>query len=94
MSFAGTLTATGRCFEKVDDDDDDIKLVPLETGSADEFNRLSKDTCRWYLERQNKRRITINRDLIVCFATDKDRTGKLRFTGGNADELIMQWHVW
>lgn len=81
-------------FEKVDDDDDDIKLVPLETGSADEFNRLSKDTCRWYLERQDKRRITINRDLIVCFATDKNRTGKLRFTGGNADELIMQWHVW
>jgi hypothetical protein len=81
-------------FEKVDDDDDDVRLVVLETGSSDEFNRMSEDTCRWYLERENKRRITIYPNLIVCFATDKDRTGKLRFTGGNLEELIMQWHVW
>jgi hypothetical protein len=81
-------------FEKVDDDDEDITLVALERGDTDEFDRLGEDTCRWYLNRQDKRRITIERDLMVCFATDKDRTGKLRFTGGNPEELIIQWHVW
>jgi hypothetical protein len=81
-------------FEKVDDDDNDIRLVALERSDTDEFDRLSRDTCRWYLEHEDKRRITIERDLMVCFATDKDRTGKLRFTGGNPEELIIQWHVW
>lgn len=81
-------------FEKVDNDDDDVRLVPLEIGNNEEFNELSKDTCRWYLNRDNKRKITINLNLIVCFSTDKDRTGKLRFTGGNRNEAIIQWHVW
>lgn len=81
-------------FEKVDDDDDDIRLVALERVDTDEFDRLSQDTCRWYLEREDRRRITIERDLMVCFSTDKDRTGKLRFTGGNPEELVIQWYVW
>lgn len=92
--FRWTFRGDHPVFEKVDDDDDDIRLVALERDDTDEFDRLSEDTCRWYLERENKRRITIEPDLMVCFSTDKDRTGKLRFTGGNPDELVMQWHVW
>lgn len=81
-------------FEKVDDDDDDVRLVPLESGNNEEFDELSRDTCRWYLDRDDDRRITINFNLLVCFTTDKDRVGKLRFTGGNREEAIIQWHVW
>lgn len=92
--FRWTFRGDRPVFEKVDDDDDDIRLVALERDDVDEFDRLSQDTCRWYLERENKRRITIEPDLIACFSTDKDRTGKLRFTGGNPEELVMQWHVW
>ncbi|MCL4298271.1 MAG: SH3 domain-containing protein [Anaerolineae bacterium] len=92
--FRWTFRGDRPVFEKVDDDDDDIRLVALERDDVDEFDRLSEDTCRWYLEREDKRRITIEPDLIVCFSTDKDRTGKLRFTGGNPEELVMQWHVW
>lgn len=92
--FRWTFQGDRPVFEKVDDDDEDIVLVPLEPGDTDEFDRLDEDTCRWYLDRQDKRRITIERDLMVCFATDKDRTGKLRFTDGNPDELTLQWYVW
>lgn len=92
--FRWTSKGDRPVFEKVDDDDKDVKLVPLEPDDADEFDRLSEDTCRWYLEREDRRRMTIESDLIVCFTTDKDRTGKLRFTGGNPEELVIQWHVW
>lgn len=81
-------------FEKTDAAENDIKLAALQPGDIDDFQGLNKDTCRGYLEQQDKPSITISLDLIVCFSTDQDRIGKLRFTGGNSEELIMQWHLW
>ena len=81
-------------FEKADTAENDIKLAALQPGDIDDFQGLNKDTCLGYLEQQNQPSITISLDLIVCFSTDQDRIGKLRFTGGNSEELIMQWHLW
>jgi len=81
-------------FEKADAAENDIKLAALQPGDIDDFQGLNKDTCRGHLEQQDKPSITISLDLIVCFSTDQNRTGKLRFTGGNSEELIMQWHLW
>jgi hypothetical protein len=81
-------------FERIDDGDKDVGLVALEVGDSEEFDELSRDTCRWYLDRDDDRKITIYLNLIVCFSTDKNKVGKLRFTGGNPDELVIQWHMW
>lgn len=80
-------------FEKADDDND-LKLAALQPGSLDEFQSLNQDTCRSVLEQQDQFNITISLNLMVCFSTGEERMGKLRFTGGNRDELIMQWHLW
>ncbi|MCL4300379.1 MAG: SH3 domain-containing protein [Anaerolineae bacterium] len=81
-------------FEKADADENDIKLVPLQPGDLDDFQNLDEDTCRAALDQQNQLNLTIALDLMVCFATDQERIGKLRFTGGSQEELIMQWHLW
>ncbi len=81
-------------FEKTDAAESDLKLAALQPGDSEDFQGLNEDTCRWYLEQQNKPSINISLNLIACFSTDQDRTGKLRFTGGNAEELIMEWHLW
>lgn len=81
-------------FEKADADENDIKLVALQTGDLDDFQDLDEDTCRAALEQQNQLNVTIALDLMACFATDQNRIGKLRFTGGSREELIMQWHLW
>ncbi|MBI1880540.1 MAG: SH3 domain-containing protein, partial [Chloroflexi bacterium] len=81
-------------FAKVDVDEPDIKLVALESGDIDSFNGLSQDTCRWNLDRADEDEITISRDLIVCFATDQNRIGKLRFKDGNSEEVVIEWYVW
>jgi hypothetical protein len=81
-------------FEKADVAENDIKLAALQPGDIDDFQGLNQDTCRGHLEQQDQPSITIALDLIVCFSTDQERIGKLRFTGGNSEELIMQWHLW
>jgi hypothetical protein len=81
-------------FEKADAAESDLKLTVLQPGDIDDFQGLSQDTCRGYLEQQDQPRINISLDLMVCFSTDQNRTGKLRFTGGNPEELMMQWHLW
>jgi hypothetical protein len=81
-------------FEKADASENDIKLAPLQPGNLEDFQALDEDTCRGALEQQNQLNVTIALDLMVCFATDQNRIGKLRFTGGSREELIMQWHLW
>jgi hypothetical protein len=81
-------------FEKADADENDLKLVPLQPGDLEDFQALNEDTCRSALEQQNQLNVTIALDLMACFATDQNRVGKLRFTGGSQEELIMQWHLW
>lgn len=81
-------------FEKADTAEKDLKLAVLEKGNLEAFQGLSQDTCRATLEQQDQPRINIALDLMVCFSTDQERIGKLRFTGGNPEELIMQWHLW
>ncbi|GIK41730.1 MAG: hypothetical protein BroJett011_55630 [Chloroflexota bacterium] len=81
-------------FEKADADENDIRLVPLQPGDLDDFQDLDEDACRAALEQQDQLNVTIALDLIACFSTDQNRIGKLRFTGGSQEELIMQWHLW
>jgi hypothetical protein len=81
-------------FEKADVEANDLKLAAFQKGNIDDFKALSEDTCRGTLEQHDQPSITIALDLIVCFSTDQERIGKLRFTGGNPEELIMQWHLW
>jgi hypothetical protein len=81
-------------FEKVDAQESDIKLAAFQQGNIDDLNGLSKDSCRGYLEQQDRPRVNISLNLIVCFSTDKERIGKLRFTGGSSEELVIQWHLW
>lgn len=91
--FGWTFQGDEPVFGKVDDDED-IRLISLESGDTDEFNRLDKETCRERLDREDRQKITISLNLMACFATDQNRVGKLRFTGGNRDELMLQWYVW
>ncbi len=91
--FGWTFQGDEPVFGKVDDDED-IRLISLESGDTDEFNRLDKDTCRERLDREDRQKITISFNLTACFATDQNRVGKLHFTGGNRDELVLQWYVW
>jgi hypothetical protein len=81
-------------FEKADAAENDLKLAALQPSDIVEFQALSKDTCLGYLEQQNQPKINIALDLVVCFSTDQNRIGKLRFTGGNREELMVQWHLW
>ena len=76
------------------DDDNDLRLVAIEQGSRDDFLALNQDTCRSILEQQDQPQITIALDLMVCFSTGEERIGKLRFTGGSREEVVMQWHLW
>lgn len=80
-------------FEKADDDND-LKLAALQPGDLEEFQNLNQDTCRSALEQQDQLNITISINLMVCFSTGEERMGKLHFTGGNQEELIMEWHLW
>jgi hypothetical protein len=81
-------------FEKADLEENDLKLAAVQPGDLEDFQALNEDTCRASLEQQNQPRVNIALDLIVCFSTDLERIGKLRFTGGSREELIMQWHLW
>lgn len=81
-------------FEKADTAEKDIKLAALHQGDEDDFKGLSEETCRSTLAQQDQPRLTIALNLIVCFSTDQERVGKLRFTGGDREELMMQWHLW
>jgi hypothetical protein len=91
--FGWTFQGDEPIFGKVNDNET-IRLISLEAGDTDTFNSLGKDTCRERLDREDRQKITISLDLMACFITDQNRVGKLRFTGGNQDELIMQWYVW
>jgi hypothetical protein len=91
--FGWTFQGDEPIFGKVSDDED-IRLISLESGDTDEFNQLDRDTCRERLDREDRQKITISLDLMACFITDQNRVGKLHFTGGNRDELILQWYVW
>jgi hypothetical protein len=81
-------------FAKVDIDEQDLNLAALQPGDLADFQSLDQDTCRDTLAQQIQPNITIALDLMACFSTDQNRIGKLRFTGGNPEELIMQWYVW
>ncbi len=80
-------------FEKADDDND-LKLAVLQAGDLAAFQGLSRDTCRDTLQQQGQPNLTIALDLIACFSTGEERIGKLRFTGGSREELMIQWHLW
>jgi hypothetical protein len=76
------------------DDDEGIQLASLDTGSTKEFNNLSEDSCRWNLDRADRFHITIELGGMACFRTDEGNIGKLRFKGGNPDEVEIQWRTW
>lgn len=79
-------------FEKADDDND-LNLAALPPGDLADFQDVDQVTCSTALQ-QPQPRVTIALDLIVCFSTGEERIGKIRFTGGSREELIIQWHLW
>lgn len=76
------------------DDDNDLKLAVLQTGDLAAFQDVDQDTCRTALQQQAQPQVTIALDLIACFSTGEERIGKVRFTGGSREELMIQWHLW
>jgi hypothetical protein len=80
-------------FEKWNNDSN-LRLVRVADGGSDELDELSKDICRWYLDRYDQRSVAVSKRTILCFVTNEGKVGKLRVKDGDRDSLTIEWHRW
>lgn len=63
-------------------------------GDNDDFEDLSRDDCRDYLDRRDRETINAEDDLLICFRSSDDRIGKMRFEDVNDDRVKLKWYLW
>jgi hypothetical protein len=81
---------------KIDGDDDLRLALAAEEGSTDQFNGLSLEACREWLDDDDESEIKAEEGSIVCFRTDDDNYGKLYVTNIDSrdGQLEADWYVW
>lgn len=81
-------------FRRAHDDSDLDVAIATDDADDDAFGVLSRGDCEYLLDNNEDDSVTAREDRLICFRTNENRIGKLRFEDVEDDRIRIEWALW